>query len=357
MEPKKNCLLVIEDDELNREVLKSVFEDDYDILEAENGLKGIEILEQNSDRICAVLLDLMMPVMDGISFLKNIAETGIQSEIPVFVITGDQSTPSIAEAYRLGVMDVIAKPVVPYVITRRVNSVIELYTARKQLSSEVQEQRNRMVEQQKQIIDLNDGMIEALFTAEEFRSGETGSHVRNIRKITEIMLTETDLGKGLTPSEISCISRAAMMHDIGKISIPDAILNKPGRLTDDERKIMQTHTTLGLEIINKIPQFRKHEIYDYACDIILHHHEKWDGKGYPEGLAGNEISVCAQVVSIADVYEALLSKRVYKDPYSRDETVKMIVDGKCGVFGPELLEQFLKVEPIIFREIFPGMGN
>ena len=238
MEQNKNCILIIEDDDLNRAVLQSVFEDDYEILEAADGQEGLEQLKANEDRICAILLDLIMPVMDGITFLHRVSESGLQNDIPIFVVSADQSTPSISEAYRMGVMDVIAKPVVPFIITRRVNSVIELFAARRQLSSEVQSQQAELMRQQQQIIGLNNGMIEVLFAAIEFRSGETGEHVRKIRRITETMLTETSLGAGFSQTEILCIAVASMLHDIGKISIPDAVLNKPGRLTDEERQIM-----------------------------------------------------------------------------------------------------------------------
>lgn len=348
MNNEKKSILIVEDEEINRAVLMSVFEDDYDFIEAENGQQGLEMLYANEDRICAILLDNIMPVMDGITFLRRVAETGLQTRIPIFVVTADQSTPSVFEAYRLGVVDVIAKPVVPYVITRRVNSIIELFEARKQLSSEVREQQNRLLAQQQQIIELNDGMMEALFAAIDFRSGETGAHVRRIRNLTQTLLEETELGAEFSQEEILGISMASMLHDIGKISIPDAVLHKPGRFNDEERKIMQTHTTLGVELLNRIPQLQKHEIYKYACDIILHHHERWDGNGYPEGLKGDEISTAAQVVSIADVYEALLSKRVYKDAYDREKTLNMIISGECGIFGPKLLKAFEQCEPKLF---------
>lgn len=348
----KNCVLIVDDDEINRSILVELFEEQYQIIEAENGEIGLELLRKNKDKICAVLLDNIMPVMDGLTFLRKADEERLQAEIPVFVVSADQRTPSLMEAYRLGVMDVIAKPVVPYVITRRVNSVIELFDARKQLSSEVREQREKLLVQQQQIIELGSGMMDALFAAIEGRSGETGGHVRRIRRLTEILLTETELGAASSQEEILAISMASMLHDIGKISIADAVLNKPGRFNEEERRIMQTHTTLGVEILKKIPQMKTQGIYKYACDIILHHHERWDGRGYPEGLKGDEISTAAQVVSIADVYEALLSKRVYKDAYSREKAIRMITAGECGVFNPKLLEAFLSCEPALYESLF-----
>ena len=188
------------------------------------------------------------------------------------------------------------------------------------------------------------GMVESLSTAIEFRSDESGEHVRRIHDITDFLLRNTRFGDGLSENEIELSALAAIMHDVGKIAIPDAILNKPGRFTPEEFEIMKTHTVQGGRLLSKIPQMKEHESYSYAYDIALHHHERWDGRGYPDGLKGEEISVWSQVVSLADVYDALISKRCYKDAYSCDEAVRMIVDGECGVFNPKLIDSFLQVE-------------
>lgn len=245
----------------------------------------------------------------------------------------------------------MAKPVVPYVVQRRIGSVIELFSARKRLNAKVIEQQNEIIAQQDHIIELNIGMIEALSTAIEFRSGESGEHVRRIHDITEYLLKNTELGEGLSDQDIMDISLASIMHDVGKISIPDAILNKPGRLTPEEFEIMKTHTTQGGQLLERIPQMKEHETFHYAYDIALHHHERYDGRGYPDGLKGDEISLWAQIVSLADVYDALTSKRVYKDAFDADEAIQMMKDGKCGVFNPEYLAIFLREEPQI-REFY-----
>ena len=267
----------------------------------------------------------------------------------MFLITAETSGSVIQEAYELGVMDVISKPVVPYMVQRRVNSVIELFQARKRLNSVVEKQRSEILEQSRRILELSLGMIEALSTAIEFRSGESGEHVRRIHDITKFMLEKTKLGRGLSQEKISHIALASIMHDVGKIAIPDAILNKPGRLTPEEFEIMKTHTVQGCTLLEKIPQLRSLPAFEYAYDIARHHHERWDGRGYPDGLKGSEISVWSQIVSLADVYDALVSKRVYKDAFGFDEAVQMILDGKCGAFSPELLDCFLSVEPQIRR--------
>ena len=187
-------------------------------------------------------------------------------------------------------------------------------------------------------------MIEALATAIEFRNEESGGHVQRISEITRLMLENTSIGKGLAQDEIDDIALASIMHDVGKITIPDSILTKPGRLTPDEYEVMKTHTTKGVVILESIPQLHDSRIFDYACDIALHHHERWDGRGYPEGLEGSSISPWAQVVSLADVYDALSCKRVYKASYSRDMVIEMIGTGQCGSFNPRLLDSFFSIE-------------
>lgn len=339
-----DTLLIVDDDEINRAVLDNLFSAFFPVEEAEDGDRGLEMILKAPGKYCAVLLDVVMPRMDGLEVLRQMKARGLLEKIPVFLITAEASDSVMKEAYRLGVMDVISKPVVPYVVLRRINSVIELFTARKRLGSKVEQQESELLEKARQIIQLNQGMIEALSTAIEFRSNESGAHVRRIHDITKLLLTHTDMGKGMSRDEIDNIALASFMHDVGKIAIPDAILNKPGRLTGEEYEIMKTHTTQGARLLEKISQLRENGAYAYAYDIALHHHERWDGRGYPDGLKGDEISPWAQVVSLADVYDALSCKRVYKDAFSRDKVVEMIRDGECGAFNPRLLECFFSVE-------------
>ena len=340
-------ILVVDDNEINRALLNAIFSDSYRIEEAENGKEAMDLLLDHGEEISAVLLDVIMPVMDGIEVLEKLNRLGWTRKIPVFLITAESANSTLKKAYSLGVMDVISKPVVPYIVERRINSVIELFRARKRLSNQVEDQQSEILRQAQEIIKLNQGMIEALSTAIKFRSGESGEHVRRIHDITEYMLLHTDLGAGLSKETISHIALAAIMHDVGKIAIPDAILNKPGRLTADEFEIMKTHTVQGGLLLEKIPQMKEHAIFEYAYDIARHHHERWDGRGYPDGLKGEENSIWAQIVSIADVYDALISKRVYKPAFAVEEALNMIAGGQCGTFNPALLDRFMSVEPKI----------
>lgn len=342
-------LLIIDDSAINRAVLAEIFRPLYQIEEAENGRDGLARLLARQEEICAVLLDVVMPVMDGIQLLRLLQEQGIPEKIPVFLVTADPSDEVTREAYSLGVMDVIGKPVVPHIVSRRVCSVIELFQARRKLARAVEEQQAEIERQTREIVELNKGMIEALATSIEFRSSESGEHVQRIHDITKILLEETSFGASVPRENAELIAMASIMHDVGKIAIPDAILNKPGRLTPEEFEIMKTHTVQGARLLEKIPQLQQNEIYAYARDIARHHHERWDGRGYPDGLRGDEITPWAQIVSIADVYDALVSKRVYKDSYQVEEALEMIRTGKCGVFNPSLLESFFAVEGRIRR--------
>lgn len=343
-EENRPVLLVVDDDPLNRAILHNIFQNFYQIEEAENGRQGLEAVAKYQDRLCALLLDVVMPELDGIQVLRQLADQGFPERTPVFLITAEATADNVREAYNLGVMDVIQKPVEPYVVLRRVQSVIELYQARKRLSGQVESQAAQLLEAAQQIIQLNQGMIEALAAAIEFRSQESGEHVRRIRHITQYLLAHTPMGEGLPPQEVEQIGLAAILHDVGKIAVPDGILNKPGRLTPEEFEVMKGHTTQGAKLLDSIPQFRELAFYSYARDIALHHHERWDGRGYPEGLQGEEISPWAQVVSLADVYDALRCKRVYKEPLPREQVLKMIREGACGVFNPKLLESFFSAE-------------
>lgn len=341
---ERETLLIVDDDAINRAILEQIFSPDYTVTEAENGQVGLEKILAGPDRLCAVLLDVVMPEMDGLEFLRRVQQMDLLAHLPVFLITAEVSDSVLKEAYSLGVMDVISKPVVPYVVRRRVQSVIELFQARHRLSRTVESQKERLLRQAEEIIDLTQGMVESLAAAIEFRSEESGDHVRRIHDITKLLLSRTELGRGLEREEIEEIAQASILHDVGKIAVPDAILNKPGRLTPEEFEIMKSHTVQGAQLLAQIPQLRQHSSYRYAVDIARHHHERWDGRGYPDGLKGNEISLWAQVVSLADVYDALSCKRVYKDAFPRERVLEMIRGGECGTFNPALLQCFFSVE-------------
>ncbi len=349
----KNCILIVDDDFINRELLKNIFSSQFTFEEADNGREGLAQIHQHKEKLCAIILDVQMPKMSGVEVLKSISVEGITEQIPTFLITAQDDDELVTEAYHLGVVDVVTKPVTPIVIQQRVKTVIELFAAREALRVTVEGQEKKLVENARAIDELNRGTIEALATAIEFRDIESGQHVSRIYGITKYILSKTSFGEGLSDDTIEDIARGAIMHDVGKIAISDIILNKPGKLTKEEFEVMKLHTVKGYDLLMQICQTQLHDSYRFAADIARHHHERWDGRGYPDGLAGDEISIAAQVASIADVYDALVSVRVYKKAYTPDEAAAMIKNGECGVFNPKLLECFLQAEPAI-RKWYTG---
>lgn len=340
----KQQILIVDDEEVNREILGWVFQSEYEVLEAENGQKAIEQIE-GSENIVLILLDVIMPVLDGFGVLEYMREHELSDKIPVVLITGETVENSEDQAYSYGVADVMHKPFFPHIVKRRAENIIELYQNKKNMEKRLKEQEEAIRAQNKKIRESNEFMIDALSSVVEFRSLETGEHVKRIKYFTRIMLKY--LMKyfpkyGLTPVQVDEIARAAALHDIGKIGIPDAILLKPGRLTPEEFEVMKTHTTIGCDILEKFrnDQTEEDEFYRYCYEICRYHHERWDGNGYPDHLVGDEIPISAQIVAVADVYDALVSNRVYKSAYANNIAYDMIINGECGQFSPDVMECF-----------------
>lgn len=335
-------VLIVDDEEVNRVILKQIFEDEFDTLEAADGQNAIYQMENNKN-IALILLDVIMPVMDGFKVLEYMKEHELIEKIPVILITGESVKDSEDKAYSFGVADVMHKPFYPHIVRRRSKNIIELYQNKHNMELRLKEQEEAIMAKEKEIRQNNEFMIDALSSVVEFRSAETGEHVRRIKYFTRIMLKY--LAKyfpkyGLTSNQIDEIARASALHDIGKIGIPDSILLKPGRLTPEEFEIMKTHTTIGCDILENFRENQSREFYRYCYDICRYHHERWDGNGYPDHLVGDEIPISAQIVAIADVYDALVSPRVYKSVYANNIAFDMIMNGECGQFSPDVLECF-----------------
>lgn len=347
----KDTLLIADDAEINRELLKDIFEEQYVILEAADGVETIDLIKKNSDRIALIFLDLIMPNKSGLDVLSFMEENGYEL-IPVIMITGEATAMSEERAYELGAADVIYKPFQPNVVMRRAQNIIELFQHRIDLEIKLEE-RTRELEATRRIVEnSNSFLINALSSVVEFRSLESGEHVQRVKYFTKILLKEIRKmypEYRLTKEKIRLMSDASALHDIGKIAIPDSILLKPGKLTRDEFEEMKKHTTYGCELLEKFKQEEENEFYQYCYDIVRWHHERYDGKGYPDGIGGDDIPIWAQAVSIVDVYDALVSKRVYKAPYAVDEAVRMIEAGECGTFSPQLLECFQMAKSKLFE--------
>ena len=345
MEPKQK-ILIVDDSEINRAMLKEILGEGYEYLEAENGLRAIEILRRRTD-IALVLLDLIMPEMDGFDVLRVMQCYAWQEEIPVIVISAAEDTRSVERAYDMGVADYIRRPFERVMVLRRVKNALMLYAKQKRLTRLVTDQ---VYEKEHNSVL----MISILSHVVEFRNSESGQHVLHIRTLTGLLLHQlvqkTDRYQ-LDESDISLISTASALHDIGKIMIPEEILNKPGRLTEEEYATIKTHTTEGARILKGLAIGQDEPLVKVAHAICRWHHERWDGGGYPDRLKGDEIPIAAQVVALADVYDALTSERCYKQSYSHEKAVDMILHGECGSFNPLLMECLKESSELLRTEL------
>ena len=330
---EKEKILIADDSAMNRAILTEMLGDGYEILEAENGCQAVSIMQTNVD-IDLLLLDIMMPEMDGFDVLAMMNKYHWIDDIPVIMISAENASSYVERAYDLGATDYISRPFDMAIVRRRVINTLMLYAKQKRLVRLVAEQ---VYEKEKS----SSTMINILSHIVEFRNGESGLHVLHIQTATDILL-RTLVRKNdkynLNAADISLISTASALHDIGKINIPESILNKPGKLTKEEFDTMKTHTTTGAEILDKLPFQQESPLVKTAYAICRWHHERWDGRGYPDGLKGEDIPIAAQVVAMADVYDALTSERCYKKAFGHDKAMEMILNGECGQFNPLLLE-------------------
>lgn len=348
VENQKPLLLIVDDSEVNRIILSEMLKDEYEILEVDRGTKAIKVLEDRGKEVAIVLLDIVMPEMNGFEVLSVMSHRGWIEDIPVIMISSEDSDDTVLQAYEQGASDYISRPFDMRVVKQRVSNVMRLYARQRRLSALLARQYYEREKDSNVLVNIMGGAM-------ELRNGESGPHVLHVRNLTEILLgclLQKTSKYSVRGKERSAIAMASVLHDIGKLAIPDNILNKPGSLTKEEFEIMKTHTTLGSDMLNKLNMYDDSSLLiKVAHDICRWHHERWDGNGYPDGLKGDEIPISAQVVSLADVYDALTSERVYKSAISHDEAIKMILNGECGVFNPLLLECLMDVEDRIKGDI------
>lgn len=361
MAEEKKTILIADDAEINRDILRVIFEEQFHILEAEDGEQAIEFLDASHEKIVLLFLDLMMPKKTGLQVMEHMKEKGYIKTIPVIMITGEATAETDVKAYEYGASDIIYKPFNEKVVMRRTINIMELFETRINMERMLKERTDALIEAQKKIEKNNEFLINALSSVVEFRSLESGEHVKRVKRFTRILMNymmKFHPEYGLVKDQVDLIVNASALHDIGKITIPDSILLKPDKLTPAEFEEMKKHTTNGCEILEKFRQ-EESEFYRYCYDICRYHHERYDGNGYPDGLAGEEIPIWAQVVSIVDVYDALVSKRVYKVAYAANEAVRMIHSGECGVFSPKVMECFdlAKEDLIQMAEVAPFIDN
>ena len=346
----KQTILIIDDSEMNRAILADMLGNEFDIIEAENGVEGVAMLQKHGPEISLVLLDIVMPEMDGFGVLNLMNKYHWIEDIPVIMISAERGSTHIERAFDLGVIDFISRPFDALIVHRRVVNTILLYAKQKRLTAMVAEQIFEKEHRSSLMIDILSHIV-------EFRNGESGMHVRHVHTLTEtilkVLLRRTEKYH-LTQTDISVISTASALHDIGKIAIPEEVLNKPGRLTPEEFAVMKTHSMVGAEMLEALPFYQDEPLVKAAYQICRWHHERWDGRGYPDGLKGDEIPISAQIVALADVYDALTSERVYKPAFSHEQAVNMILNGECGTFNPLLMDCLRDCADVIQEELKGG---
>ena len=331
---EKPQILLVDDSEMNRLILAEILQGDYRILEAKDGRECMDALQAEAGNIALVLLDINMPVMDGFEVLKAMNVNHTIEDIPVIMISSDDSDAAIRRSYELGASDYVTRPFDARIVYRRVTNTIKLYAKQRRLV--------QMVSDQIRARENNtDTLVGVLSHIVEFRNGESGAHVLHIRIITELLLhrlLEISSQYPITAEQQDNIPLASALHDIGKIGIDEKILNKPGKLTPEEYEVIKTQSMLGAEMLHQLENFNEQPLLQTAYEITRWHHERWDGRGYPDGLKGDEIPISAQLVALADVYDALTSERCYKKAFSHEKAVQMILNGECGAFNPLLLQ-------------------
>ena len=344
---EKTQILLVDDSKMNRMMLTEILGDSYHVLEAENGRECMEKLRAEAGNIALVLLDINMPVMDGFEVLKAMNANHTIEDTPVIMISSEDSDAAIRRSYELGASDYVNRPFDARIVYRRVTNTIKLYAKQRRLVQMVSDQ----IRARENNTDMLVGVLSHIV---EFRNGESGAHVRHIRIITELLLRrllEFSNRYSITAEQQDMIPLASALHDIGKIGIDEKILNKPGRLTPEEFKVIQTHSMLGAKMLHDLDGFAEQPLLQTAYEIARWHHERWDGRGYPDGLKGDEIPISAQLVSLADVYDALTSERCYKKAFSHEKAVQMILNGECGAFNPLLLQCLTDVQADLKEEL------
>ncbi|WP_295561895.1 HD domain-containing phosphohydrolase [uncultured Holdemanella sp.] len=330
----KPLVLVVDDSDMNRFLLSQILLDDYNVIEACDGVEATQIIQDHFKELSIVLLDIVMPRMDGFGVLEFMNANDLIQDLPVIMISSMDEDSAIRRCYELGISDYVRRPFSADVVGKRVYNIVRLYQRQRNLQREIREQVEEREKNSRVVTSIISHVVEN-------RNGESGPHVIHVEQITEIILNRltelTDMYK-LSKEDKKQISLASALHDIGKIGIDEKILNKPGKLTEEEYEIMKTHTTIGAIMIHQVKMEEDDTLIQFAYEICRWHHEKWDGRGYPDGLKGNYIPISAQVVSIADVYDALVSERVYKKAYSHEKAIEMIINGECGEFNPLLIQ-------------------
>lgn len=369
MEAGKAKILVVDDTKTNIEVLEGILSNDYEVCVALNGPKAIFLAEKVKPDL--ILLDVMMPGMDGYETLRQMSEQGLVENTPVIFLTAKADSQSEQTGLDLGAVDYITKPFNPELVRSRIKNQLEF----KQQRDELHEQRDQLheiVDEQTETLRKNaetlrktlNVMLNCLGALAEHRDTDTGEHIKRtsvlVKMLAEILHSHPRFASAIPNQEyIEYYASAAPLHDIGKVGIPDEILRKPGKLTPEEREIMSAHPQIGYDVLVRATrELKGNPLIQIAADITLNHHERWDGLGYPNKKKGEDIPVGARLMAVADVYDALVSRRPYKEPFSHEKAVAIILEGNGTQFDPDVVEAFMKIEkelPSIYEKFKDAM--
>ena len=362
----KEQILIINDDKVETAALNRVLAEDYNCVLAMNVKDAIRCLEKSEHDFLVIIIRLAMKPMSGLRFVEILAENKKIESLPIIVTSETEEDEDLDKCFELGVVDYMSQPFEPARIRRCISKNVNTFNKFRRFGEQAEEKNSSLREEyselEKQIAELREGqttVLEVLGTVVEYRNLEDSNHVRRVAKFTEILgnqMKQNFMDTGLNDHLIKVYSKASMLHDVGKICIPDSIMLKPGKMTDDEFELMKSHTTKGIELLDSIKGSWDDEYGKAAEEICRWHHERYDGRGYPDGLMGDDIPISAQLVSIADTYDALVSDRVYKKAYSKSEAFKMITEGECGVFSPKLVEAF-RQSRVQFEKVVDELGH
>ncbi len=340
---QRRIILVVDDEGMSRELLRQMFEKEYTVIMAEDGKEAIIKIGRHINELAIILLDFAMPVLNGYQVLQVLKTKKIIDKIPVVLFTSQYNANVEINCYALGVSAIIAKPYVAQVVELQVKNIIEAHQRAASLEDRMEDYEKELLQQQRRLDEFYDKLLDAISNVVEFRDMASKEHIRNVKGMTKIMAEnykELYPEAGLTEEKIGMIVRASVVHDIGKIAIPDSILLKPARLTEAEKDMMKSHSARGCEVLNLLRDIQDDEQFQVSCDICRHHHERYDGKGYPDGLKGKAIPLSAGIVSLVDMYDTLTSERVYKKRYDKRTAYEKILAEEGKAFAPELIRCF-----------------
>lgn len=349
----RKVILIADDAKINRDILAHALKRDYDIIEAVDGGDTLQKLVDNYKRIAVVLLDVNMPRLNGLQVMNILNQKNVLKYIPIILITSDNSVETQRKGYEFGAVEFITKPFDIAAVRNCIANIVKIYGEKNRLEVLNLKQNKMLMEQADHLRKVNENIMNMLGTIVEFRGAENNLHIKRVKAFTGILcesVRDYFPQYGLTDEMIHCIVSASALHDIGKIMIPDTILLKPSKLTADEYDIMKGHTTKGCEILASIAEYQSEMHYRYSYEICRYHHERYDGSGYPEGLKGGDIPLSAQIVSVAEAFDALLTNSVYRPPVPFEKAYQMVIEGNCGIFSPELLQCF-KMNKDKLREV------